>query len=145
MSILAYRLKRGCQLLKTAGVYVCISVCCIAFAQAYALFEHGVTSPAMSLMFLYPLAGGTLAYTVLWLLQPAADAVPNYRAYYNLYNSGIATLTTGSLLQGVFEIAGTSSPFTIWYRVAGGLFAAMGAVGFWVHKKQYQRKHSTLI
>jgi Ni,Fe-hydrogenase I cytochrome b subunit len=42
--------------------------------------------------------------------------------YYNIYNSGIATLTTGSLAKGIFEIAGTSCDYIFWFHLVGWLF-----------------------
>lgn len=121
-------------------VYLGISAFCILFDRIYALYGHGVYSPAMSLMFLYPLAGGALVFTLLWLINPAADATANYRVHYNLYNSGIATLLTGSLLRGIFDIAGTSSSYTVLFYLAGCLFAAAGAAGFGISGRLHKTK-----
>ncbi|MCX5999452.1 MAG: hypothetical protein NTU41_07625 [Chloroflexi bacterium] len=46
----------------------------------------------------------------------------------NVYSSGIATLTVGSLLRGIFDIAGTSSPYQPVFVVAGVLMVLVGAV-----------------
>ena len=143
--ILDYQLKRGRQLMKTALVYAGASVFCVVFDRLYAIFGHGVYSPSMSLMFLYPLVGGTLAFSLLLLLKPAADAVAHYRVYYNLYNSGVATLTLASLLSGIFEIAGTSSPYTALYFLTGCLLAAAGAAGFLISDWHARKDRSPTI
>ncbi len=131
--------------MKTLLVYLGVSALCILIDTVYALYGHGVYSRWMSLMFLYPLVGGALVFSLLWLLMPAADATPNYRVHYTLYNSGVATLTIGSLLQGIFDIAGTSSPYTVVFYIVGGLFAAAGVVGFFAREKKYKKNHSPVI
>ncbi len=136
MSISVDVVKPNRQPLKTALVYLGVSALCFLVDKVYALYAHGVASPAMTLLFLYPLLGGSLVFLVLGLVQPWAAAVPRYRAAYNLYNSGIATLSTGSLLQGIFEIAGTSSPYTVLFYVAGGLLIAAGVIGFGIGERR---------
>jgi hypothetical protein len=84
----------------------------------------------MSLLFAYPLLAGALIFQSLSLFMPAADAVPRYRLWFNLYNSGVAALTAGSLLRGIFEIAGTASPYTVCFPIAGWLMIGIGAIGF---------------
>ena len=139
MSISALNGKRTRRPLKTALVYLGAAAFCFLVAQVYGLYGHGVTSPAMTWMFLYPLLGGTLAFLLLRLIKPAAADTPQYPVAYNLYNSGIATLTVGSLLKGIFDIAGTSSPYTILFSVVGGLLAAAGAAGFLVGAGRMRR------
>lgn len=113
---------------KTALVYLLVSVLCVVIDRVYALFGHGVYSAAMSWMFLYPLLGGVLPFSILWL-RPSAHSHSFYsRTAYNSYNSGLATLTVASMLQGVFEIAGTSSKYLIWFRILGGLLVGIGLV-----------------
>lgn len=130
MSISANRSKRSRQAFRTMLVYLGVSVFCVIFDRVYSLYGHGVYSASMSLMFLYPLIGGSLVFLLLWLLKPTADAAPHYRVYYNLYNSGIAALTAGSMLKGVFDIAGTSSPYTVIYFICGWALIAVGVIGF---------------
>jgi len=122
--------KRSRQVGKTAFIYLVIAAGCVVIDKVYALFGHGVTSAAMSLMYLYPLLGGMLPFLLLWLLVPAASAVRGYRLFYNSYNSGMATLTIGSMLTGVFEIAGTASPYMIVFTVAGWCLIGFGLCGY---------------
>jgi len=132
------RVRRSRQALKTMLVYLSVSGFCVFFNAVYSLYGHGVSSAAMSLMFLYPLLGGALGFGLVWLTVPAADGLRHYRAVYNLYNSGLATLILGSALQGVLEIAGTTSPYIALYRIAGGVLAGVGLLGFWrsVHRRR---------
>lgn len=116
--------------LKTALVYLTVSVICIIFDKVYALFGHGVHSTSMSMMFLYPLLGGTLIFTLAWIIIPHSDEVSCYRFFYNIYNSGVAALTVGSVLNGIFEIAGTSSPYTIAFFILGWTFSAFGLLEY---------------
>jgi len=117
---------------KTAGkstiAYLGAAVFCLVFERIYSIFGHGAHSDSMSLMFLYPLLGGALPFLLLWLFAPQAGRNRFYRPACNIYNSGIAALTAGSALQGVFEIANTSSPYSIVFAAVGWIMAAAGAL-----------------
>ena len=126
----ANKIKKDKSALKTMLVYSAVSAFCIFFNKVYALYGHGVTSASMSLMFLYPLIGGAAVFMFLWLFKPDATGIPKYRLLYNLYNSGIAALVIGSMLKGIFEIAGTSSQYTVFYFILGWMFIAVGIIGF---------------
>jgi hypothetical protein len=114
-----HKQQRSRQTLKTAWVYLAAAAFCILFDRVYALFGHGVQSAAMSRMFLYPLLGGALMFFLQWLFVPEPCRVRHYRLLFNLYNSGLAALTVGSLLQGILEIAGTTSPYLVAFPVFG--------------------------
>ncbi|MPN50543.1 hypothetical protein SDC9_198170 [bioreactor metagenome] len=104
-----------------------MSVAAVAVDNIYAIFGHGVRSDYMSLMFLYPFLGGAAVYSLIGLAvrnRPAAGRM--YRLGYNLYNSGIATLTAGSFYKGILEIAGTASDFESVFAVAGWALSAIG-------------------
>jgi len=123
-------LKSNHQARKTTFIYLAVSVFCILFDKIYALFGHGVSSASMSLMFLYPLLGGFLPFSLLWFVVSQADQIYRYRILYNSYNSGLATLTIGSLLYGIFEIAGTNSPYLLAFTIGGWIMVAAGALGY---------------
>ena len=55
-------------------------------------------------------------FTALYLLRLP---IPK-RGSSNLYHSGIATLTIGSCLRGIFDIYGTTSDFIFLYWLVGG-------------------------
>lgn len=116
------------QLKKTILVYLILSVIAVVVDKVYGVFGHGVDSDAMTWMFLYPLLGGVLFYTVINLLFSKIIIFSGYRVFYNIYNSGIATLTFGSFLKGIFEIAGTNSDYLMYFYLVGGAFSAIGLI-----------------
>ncbi|WP_430848356.1 hypothetical protein [Clostridium nigeriense] len=92
----------------------------------------------MDLMFLYPLIGGSFIYALLLLIIGSIDYM-KYRIFFNIYNSGIALLTVGSLLHGILEIAGTSSEYIIYYSILGWIAVGIGISSFFINifrKKQ---------
>jgi LPXTG-motif cell wall-anchored protein len=109
--------------LKTAVVYLLLCVLCVVVTNVYALFGHGIRSDSMDWMFLYPLFGGV----VFIALGLVLGRLPRFAA--NLYHAGLAALTVGSLLRGILEIAGTSSAYTKYFTLAGGLLTLFGAIG----------------
>jgi len=115
---------------KAAIAYLAVSILSVLLNLGYAQFAHGVSSPSMSLLFLYSLLGGTLVFSLLWFFAPEAAYIPHSRLFFNLYNSGIAALMTGSLLKGVMDIAGTSTPYMIVYRLLGWLLVGISLTGF---------------
>lgn len=107
------------QFRTTALVYGAVTVFTVVASSIYAQFAHGVSSAAMTYMFLYPLVGGVIPALVLWALALRGAGVPRSRVAFNLYNAGLATLTVASFLQGVLEIAGTASAYTVMIRLLG--------------------------
>lgn len=121
------------SIIKTIIVYFLISIFTILFDKVYSLFSHGVYSTYMNLMFLYPLIGGALIYSVISLFFVNIN-YKKYRNSFNIYNSGIATLTVGSLLHGVLEIAGTSSIYIKYYSIVGWVLVGIGIISLFVTK-----------
>lgn len=111
---------------KTVLVYLILALVSVFIDQLYALFGHGVRSAAMTWMCLYPLIGGALIYLLLHLLIPEVKNAAGFRFAFNIYNSGIATLTAGSFLKGILEIAGADSPYTAVFPAVGWIFIAAG-------------------
>lgn len=133
--------KQKRQSLKTAVVYLAVSVFCVIFDQVYALFGHGVRSASMSFMFLYPLIGGVLIFLLQLFIFPAVSD-GSYRFFYNSYNSGIAALTIKSMLYGIFEIAGTSSSYLTAFAVCGWMMIITGLFILFINivlKKDYKQ------
>ncbi|MCC8356763.1 MAG: hypothetical protein LJU34_02755 [Oscillospiraceae bacterium] len=109
---------------RTAFVYLLAAVFCMVFGAVYEHFSHDVYSWYMIYAFAFPLLGGALPFSVMALLD--ACPVPT-RLPLNLYHSGIATLTVGSVFQGVLEIYGTTSRLMRVYWTAGIALTAAGA------------------
>ncbi|MDF2592928.1 MAG: putative rane protein [Clostridia bacterium] len=129
MSILDINIKNQSKhFRKTILTYLILSILAIVVNKVYALFGHGVSSPAMTWMFLYPLIGGALFYFLIYGFANKIIKFTLYRLFFNIFNSGIATLTFGSFLKGVMDIAGSGSIYLVFYYVVGGLFIAAGLI-----------------
>lgn len=103
---------------RTALVYLLVTVFVALFGGVYELFGHGVYSYFMLYAFAFPLVGGVLPYLV-------TPRYPGRRARYCCH-SGIATLTVGSLIQGVLEIYGTTNVLTRAYWLLGAILTLAG-------------------
>lgn len=97
------------KLQKTSVIYLGISLFAILFARIYSIYSHGMSSDAMSFLFVYSLVLGSCVYGVMSLVFPRVTRSKYYRLFSNIYNTAIAVLMAGSLLKGIFEIAGSSS------------------------------------
>ena len=75
--------------------------------------------------FVFPLVGGTFPFLAMDLFP--CKKYPGTIAR-NLYHSGIATLTVGSILQGVFEIYGTTNSLCGIYWIVGAILVVMGII-----------------
>ncbi|HWP50103.1 MAG TPA: hypothetical protein VN626_00265 [Clostridia bacterium] len=124
---------------KTIVAYLLIALLALLISIIYGFFSHDVASPWMTWMFLYPLVGGALCFTFLGLAQCKVRRVPGYRLFFNAYNSGIATLTVSSFLKGVFDIAGTGSPYVGALFSAGWVFLAYGVIVLLVRPHQKEQ------
>lgn len=113
--------------------YLCVSIFCVIFSTIYEYFSHGVYSNFMIYMFLFPLLGGVFPFLAVSFIHHLPHPC---RLSANLYNSGIATLTVGSCLQGVLDIYGTSSDYMIAYWILGIIFIVVGLL---VYKIQFKK------
>ena len=93
--------------------------------MVYEGFSHGVYSFYMIYAFLFLLGGGALPFLVVGLQKNSRSINPSAKA---LYHCGLATLTIGSILQGVLEIYGTTNGLIRIYWIAGLPLAIVGAV-----------------
>lgn len=105
--------------------YSLVTLFCLIVFLIYNIFSHGVYSPFMTLLFLWPLTLGVLPCLIIHLLKkiPGPD-----RFTVNIYNSGVAAITVSSLLRGIFEIAGTASPLQTGLWIAGIVMAGAGVL-----------------
>lgn len=101
---------------KTAFIYLLVSLLLALFGAVYELFSHEVYSFYMIYAFAFPLAGETLPFAAISLF--VEKKTPN-AVSQNLYHSGIAALTIGSILQGVLEIYGTTNRWIRLYWLVG--------------------------
>lgn len=127
------------QIRKTIIVYLLLSLLMIVINYVYGIFGHGVSSPAMTWMFLYPLLGGALLFLLIDRLTPGITRYAGYRVFVNAYHSGIATLTLGLFLKGILDIAGTSSPYIVFFYGTGWLFVGVGLILLFKLIAKYRR------
>lgn len=88
--------------------YMLATLLCIIINYIYLQFSHNVSSNYMTYMFIYPL----LSIIIVLFVK----ITRNFRLLFSL---GIYTLVLGSLLNGIFEIAGTTSNFVIIFYILG--------------------------
>lgn len=91
-----------------------------AFSMIYEYFSFGVYSAFMIFAFAYPLCLGAIPCFVLGHLHKPMPS--------RIYNDGVLLLIFGSLITGVLEIYGTTSPYTSWYFYTGLLFIGIGII-----------------
>lgn len=121
------RSRQSKQRFIQSGWLMAAAVFCIIVDQIYALFGHGVRSAAMSLMFLYPLVASVF-YFIREYKIPFGYRQPYRRLADNLLNSGIATLTAGSCLTGILEIAGSTSAYVPAFMIVGAAMTIAGLI-----------------
>lgn len=109
---------------KTGKHYVIATVFCAVLSAVYEALSHGVYSPFMVFLFLIPFLLGVLPFGILKIGQRIKNMEP---AAKNLWNAGVATLAAGSLIRGIVDIYGTTTPFAAVYLTVGLFFLAASA------------------
>ena len=121
--------------------YLGVAIVCIVVDRIYSIFGHGVYSAAMSLMFLYPLLAGVVYFILFVLLLKKAHLSFGFRLFKNLYASMVTLLTVRSFLQGIFEIAGTNSPYLVYFYYVSALMAgSCFMLVLWFTKQSFMKK-----
>ena len=103
--------------LKEQGkIYIIVTLVCILFAMIYESFSHGVISNFMIYAFAIPLIFGVGVYYMayFWKIKKLPNKFEN-----KTYNAWIATLTIGSIVEGVLQIYGTTNSKIYVYLIAG--------------------------
>lgn len=120
---------------RISGIYLLITLFCIVFSVIYELFSHEVYSWYMLGAFLYPLLGGFIPY---FLIAVKRLRFPSSFSR-NLLHCGIATLTCGSILQGILEIYGTTNRLIIVYWIAGFTLVCAGIICYGIQIAHMKR------
>jgi hypothetical protein len=105
--------------------YLVAAALCLAFSRIYAQYSHGVSSPYMTWLFLIPLLTGSVVLGITTAIRKPLFG----RVAFNAYNSGVATLTVASALDGIFAIAGTASGWLGAFVGVGAAFVGVAIVG----------------
>ena len=100
------------------------------FSAIYDHYGRGVHSDPMIFAFQYPLVLGVLPALVLSLIRAMrrVEYASAVRFGVNMYVSGVATLTMGSLATGVVEIYGTTNRLLKYYWIVGWPLLGIGAI-----------------
>ncbi len=116
--------KRAALPLKTALVYLGVSLFCALFGGVYEAFSHGVYSYCMLYAFAFPLVLGTAPYLLLSYRRVRIRSA----AAQSIWHAGVATLTVGSIVNGALQIYGTTNPLTAVYWILGGAMLLLASV-----------------
>ena len=108
---------------KAPLLYLMVSALCLIIFLIYDRYSHGVRSPYMTYLFILPL---TLGFIPADIFSRVPDILKPNRLTYNIYNSGVASLTVSSLLKGVFDIAGNSSKYQQFLMIFAVVMLALG-------------------
>lgn len=109
---------------RTAFAYLLATIGVALFGGVYEQFSHGVWSFWMVYAFAFPLLLGALPFSVLALRKRPLPP----RHSRQLHHAGVATLTVGSVMQGVLDIYGTTNRLTVVYWVVGIALLALAQV-----------------
>ncbi|MDG4504982.1 hypothetical protein NOL38_01715 [Streptococcus suis] len=115
--------------------YLAITAFLFIFSRIYESLSYGEVSVFMHYMFCVPLIGGTVLLGLLQLIPTLS------RLSYNLWNSGVATITAGCLLRGIINLSGRSTTLDqpYWFIGAGFLILALISLFFTGNKKAQLR------
>ena len=117
--------------------YLAMAAFLFIFSRIYESLSYGEVSVFMHYMFCATLVGGIL---LLGLLQ----VKPNLsRMTYNLWNSGIATITAGCLLRGIINLSGRSTTLDQPYWYVGAGFLALSLITLFISDTRGTRQKST--
>ncbi len=109
-------------------IFLGVSIFTGIFAAVYEHFGHGIISKPMVYAFVYPLALGFLPILLVSLQKRTKNVRYGswLRVGINMYYSGIATLTLGSVATGVVEIYGTTNRLLKYYSIVGWPLLGVG-------------------
>ena len=112
---------------KTVISYTLITIFFFTFSRIYEAFSFGETSVHMHYLFAVPLIGGILLAILL-------KAPPQFsRISFNLWNSAIAIITTGTLFRGIVNLSGRSTTLDAPYWYVGISFAILAILSIIIH------------
>lgn len=111
--------------------YLALTAFLFLFSRIYESLSYGEVSFFMHYLWTVPLAGGSLLLTLM-KFRPNLS-----RLSYNLWNSGIATLTAGFLLRGIINLSGRSTTLDQPYWLIGACFLALALLSLFIHSKKH--------
>ena len=118
---------------KTAFIYVCVSIFCALFGGVYEYFGHGVLSFHMIYAFGFPLVLGALPFLIIEK-NPKIHYPGSLSASF--LHMGIATMTVGSIVQGVLDIYGTTNVLSSIYIYASVILVVASIITYFIKIKK---------
>lgn len=118
------------SVIKTAFVYLIITLFCAVIGAVYEKFSHEVYSYYMIYAFVIPLTFGAIPLFALGLFGKKTPC----RFSLNAWNSGVAALTVGSIFKGALDIYGTTNRLLIVYPIVAGALLLAGIIAFFAGK-----------
>lgn len=115
--------------------YIALTAAAGLFSVIYELYSHGVYSDFMVYLFVIPLILGVLPEAIA-LIYPRWVTPDGWHRL--LRDFAVATLSIGSILQGVVEIYGTTSTWTVYYFVVGAAMLLASIAGWIVHRRRVE-------
>ena len=112
---------------KTVIRYVVSSVFLFIFQVIYHQFSHGVSSSELRYVWLVPIVG-----LIIWWIV----ATVKYVKLPFLYHAGIIILINGLILQGILAIAGSDSPYLLFYFIVSFLCILVGFLSVFTKKSE---------
>lgn len=119
--------------LKDQGtIYVIVTLTCILFAIMYEKFSHGVISWFMVFAFTIPLILGVLVYYLCYFLK-IKKLLNKFES--STYNAAVASLTLGSIMEGILQIYGTTN-WKVWlYLIVAIILFSISIISYLLRKK----------
>ncbi|HFI0420855.1 TPA: hypothetical protein ACGO7F_000530 [Streptococcus suis] len=116
---------------RTFITYLATTAFLFIFSRIYESLSYGEVSVFMHYMFCVTLIGGGLLLGLL-TIKPNLS-----RLTFNLWNSGVATITAGFLLRGIINLSGRSTTLDqpYWFVGAGFLVLALISLLFTGNKR----------
>lgn len=124
--------------LATGMGYILAGALCLLFSTIYNKFSHGVTSPYMTYLCLFPLLLGAVPSLIFLLFSFLPR--PGFLST-NLYQTGLSAITLSSAMRGIFEIAGTGSILQTILMDLGLLFLQSSIVVY-IFQAINQKRHA---
>lgn len=117
--------------------YLAITAFLFIFSRIYESLSYGEVSVFMHYMFCVTLIGGTVLLGLLQLMPTLS------RLSYNLWNSGVATITAGCLLRGIINLSGRSTTLDQPYWYIGAGFLVISLVGLFINPSANNHRKTT--
>ncbi|HFI0030634.1 TPA: hypothetical protein ACGO2A_001636 [Streptococcus suis] len=117
--------------------YLAITAFLFIFSRIYESLSYGEVSIFMHYMFCVTLIGGAVLLGLLQLMPTLSHLS------YNLWNSGVATITAGCLLRGIINLSGRSTTLDQPYWYIGAGFLVLSLVGLFINPSTSNHRKTT--